>query len=561
MNHSLVDINQYQTKRLSNFCDEYNLSMSSLTIFPIYYDCFIQISPNNIYIAFVKNNNILEIYVKENKKWEEKSHTKLSFDKQKIKGINWSPDSNLILVYGSEINGNNSLIIAKNLNDPNYICEIKIIGNINHASFYPDSVNIVYIKSLINILNIFSMSENNNIDSKSHKGSKKKIKNQYLYLKFDDEKSINYIITNNYTYMILPCYGRKESDRDYPLSNIEPSDYIIILADKKVIRCFIPKTNNLDRIIPLRNKYSFFIVVEKEFYKLPFYIYNLNGDVMFESEFPKTFPKIITNPCFLNNKDHETHFIVVQEPEGKLEILGCDININLSGIHFYYDYNKLYEIIEKNKTCTGDNKNLNIYGDKNKKNNNYNILSKGFFSSNDDSYTYKTDILFLEEKNTNYNKNSENSQNNRNNIIEQNNFIRKNKRNVKLVKVEPFEVDTCYNESDYLLHVEVSPINNYICFLNKKYPKFLFFGYYFQNGVFKIIKFMNNILSFKWSTQQDILLVTLDSPIFYLITKDYYFSYNLENKYNFNNITWAPQGKQVILSNEEENIRLLVILY
>ena len=68
MNHSLVDINQYQTKRLSNFCDEYNLSMSSLTIFPIYYDCFIQISPNNIYIAFVKNNNILEIYVKENKK-------------------------------------------------------------------------------------------------------------------------------------------------------------------------------------------------------------------------------------------------------------------------------------------------------------------------------------------------------------------------------------------------------------------------------------------------------------------------------------------------------------
>ena len=118
MNHSLVDINQYQTKRLSNFCDEYNLSMSSLTIFPIYYDCFIQISPNNIYIAFVKNNNILEIYVKENKKWEEKSHTKLSFDKQKIKGINWSPDSNLILVYGSEINGNNSNYDSKNYQIP-----------------------------------------------------------------------------------------------------------------------------------------------------------------------------------------------------------------------------------------------------------------------------------------------------------------------------------------------------------------------------------------------------------------------------------------------------------
>ena len=71
---------------------------------------------------------------------------------------------------------------------------------------------------------------------------------------------------------------------------------------------------------------------------------------------------------------------------------------------------------------------------------------------------------------------------------------------------------------------------------------------------------MNDVINFKWSTEQDILLVTLDSPFIYLITKDYYLNYNLEENYNFDNIVWSPSGKEVILSNEEKNIRMVAIL-
>jgi hypothetical protein len=34
----------------------------------------------------------------------------------------------------------------------------------------------------------------------------------------------------------------------------------------------------------------------------------------------------------------------------------------------------------------------------------------------------------------------------------------------------------------------------------------------------------------------------------------------LENNNRFNNISWSPLGKEVILSNEEENKRLFVVL-
>ena len=558
MNQSFSDINKPSKETIANFSNEFNLNISALTIFPIFYDCFIQTSPNNIYVAFMKNNNnILEIYKKENNNWIKDGHIKINFDKRIIKGINWSPDSKLILIYGSDINENNSLIIAKNLDDRGYICEIKFLGNINHASFYPDSRNIVYIKSLINILNIFSISDNNNLNTKNNRGNIDKVKYQYLYLKFDDERSINYIKNNNNIFMILPCYGRRLLDKDNKLSTVYPSDYIIILVNKKVFKFFNLKTNDLDRIIPIKNKYSFFITIEKEFYKYPFYIYNLYGEVIFKSIFPKS--KLLTNPCLLCNKYHETNFIVVQEPQGKLEILGCNANINLNEIYFYYNYNKLFDDFEKNRYGSGDIKNANNYGNEIKNNNNYNILSKHYNVVRDENCIDKKDILFLEEKRINNNKNLENQNNGID--IEENNLSKKNKKKIELVKVNPFEVDKCSDESDYLLHVEISPNKNYICFVNKKYPKYLFFGYYYQNGVFKIIKFMNNILCFKWSTQQDILLVTFDSPIFYLISKDYYLSYDLEKNYNFNNISWSPLGKEIILSNEEKNIRLFAVLY
>ena len=72
---------------------------------------------------------------------------------------------------------------------------------------------------------------------------------------------------------------------------------------------------------------------------------------------------------------------------------------------------------------------------------------------------------------------------------------------------------------------------------------------------------MKNVLAFKWSTAQDLLLVTLDSPIFYLISKDNYISYELEKNYKFNNITWSSSGKEVILSNEENGISFVAVLY
>jgi hypothetical protein len=45
-----------------------------------------------------------------------------------------------------------------------------------------------------------------------------------------------------------------------------------------------------------------------------------------------------------------------------------------------------------------------------------------------------------------------------------------------------------------------------------------------------------------------------------LITKDYYLNYNLEENYNLNKIEWSPSGKEVILSNEEQNLRMVAIL-
>ena len=57
----------------------------------------------------------------------------------------------------------------------------------------------------------------------------------------------------------------------------------------------------------------------------------------------------------------------------------------------------------------------------------------------------------------------------------------------------------------------------------------MFFSTYYQIGVFKIIKFCKDITCFKWSTQKDILLVTIDDSIFYIITKDYK---NVEKNFN-----------------------------
>ena len=542
---------------LFNFSNELNLNIASLTASSIYYDSFIQISPDDNYIAFMKNNyNYLEIFRKENNNWVSDKQIKLSsFGKKKIKGINWSYDSSMILIYGTDNNGTNSLIKAINKSVPNWICEIEFKGNINYSSFYPDSKSIVYIKSGINTLNIISLMKHNDLSTKNHKTKKDKLKNEYLFLKFDDERCINYIKNNNNLFMILPCYGRSKCEILNRFVTVPPSDYLIILINKKVFKYFKPKTNDLGRIIPINNKYSFFIVVEKEFYKYPFYIYNLYGEIMFKSEFPNSKPKLVTNPCLLYNPNFNTNFILVQVPEkGKLQILGFENIIKLSNTYYYYDYNKLYD----NSNNDNKSKKIKIFNNNNN-NYSYNILTENYYITNDDNFLDKNNILFLEEKKINNCKNEENSVNGIDNY--EKNFSIKNKKDIQLVEVKPFNVDICYDENDYLLHAEISPIKNYICFINQKYPKYLFFGNYLQSGVFKIIKFMKNVLAFKWSTAQDLLLVTLDSPIFYLISKDNYISYELEKNYKFNNITWSSSGKEVILSNEENGISLVAVLY
>ena len=81
--------------------------------------------------------------------------------------------------------------------------------------------------------------------------------------------------------MIIPCYGKKSLDRnDIIKQGIAPSDYIIILLDQKPFKYFKPRARNLDKIIPFSFAYSSFIiiVVEKDFYNCPFYIYNLYGE-------------------------------------------------------------------------------------------------------------------------------------------------------------------------------------------------------------------------------------------------------------------------------------------
>jgi hypothetical protein len=482
-------------------------------LFPPINNSFIQISPDNKFIAFL-HNNLLEIYTKENLEWKKKVFEQeiLFFEKSKIKGMNWSEDNKMILIYGDNnefnlnkdvkerIKKNKALIKVITLHDTSWKCEIEFNGIINHSCFYPDSTNIVYIKSLLNILNILSLS----------KETYKK-RNIYYYLKFDDERCINYIKNNKNIYMIIPCFGKKSFDRGKEIygSEIKPSDYIIILIDQKPFKCFRPNTKNLDKIIPFNNAYSsFFIVVEKEFYKNPFYIFNLYGESIFKSDFENN--GRLTNPCLLFNKDQKINFIVAQDKGGKLEILGCQNIFNKSEFFFLYDYNKLYEN-EKNKKFSSE-------------------ISK------DKNYLNKNDILFLEEK------------------MDE----RKRQNFRELIKTEPFNVDICFNENDYLLHSEISPNKNFICFINNKYPKYLFFSTYYQIGVFKIIKFCKDITCFKWSTQKDILLVTIDDSIFYIITKDHYLSYNIGENCHFNNIEWSPLGKEVILSNEEK--KLLIIL-
>ena len=551
MSSSEIDLTQTSiNKSVMDFSNKFNVNVSSLTVFPPMSDCFIQISPNNNYIAFVQNYS-LEIFTKENGSWNRTLQHRISFDKKKIKGINWSLDSKMILIYGNS-EDNKSLIKVINLNNLSWTCEIGFKGNINHASFYPDSLNIVYIKSPINILNIFSLLKYNNINSKHYKSSKDKIKYEYLFLKFDDERSINYIENNNNTFMILPIFGRRLSDKNNKFQNIEPSDYIIILVNKKVFKFFAAKTVDLYRIVPLNNRYSFFIVIDKDFYNLPFFIYNLYGEIMFKSEFSKqTIPRRLTNPCLLYNKNKKTNFIVVQAPEGRLEIFGCQNILSRSDICYFYDYSKLTDFIEKNKKS----KSIINFGSKNQ--NSLNISQENINVLENENYVEMNDILFLEEQVININENDNKTNNG---VSNEEINSKKNKRKRKLIKVKPFDVDPCYDENDYLMHSEISPNKNYICFINKKYPKYLYFASYFQSGVFKIIKFMNEVISFKWSTEEDILLVTLDSPFLYLITKDYYLNYNLEENYNFNNIMWSPLGKEVILSSEEKKVSMVAIL-
>ena len=511
------DNEELKLEDISELNNEFNINSTSLILFPPVSNTYIKISPNNKYIAFL-HNNLLEIYTKENFEWKKKvfEQEMIYFEKNRIKGMNWSEDNKMILIFGDnselylnkdikeKVKKNKALIKVIVLNDPSWNCEVEFNGVINHSSFYPDSMSIVYIKSLFNILNILSLSEKT-----------KKKRNVYYFLKFDDERSINYIKNGKNIYMIIPCYGRTSFEREkdnMSIYNIGTSDYILILVDQKPFKCFKPNMENLDRIIPFNNAYSsFFIAVEKEFYKLPFKIFNLHGDSIFKSAFENN--KILTNPCLLYSQDKNINFIVAQARGGKLEILGCQSIFNRSEFFFFYDYNKLYELSEK---------------EKNKKNSSEKYRNKNFMDKND--------ILFLEE------------------IIDE----RKKQNFRKLIKTEPFSVDICSNENDYLLHSEISPDKNYISFINKKYPKYLFFSTYYQSGVFKIIKFYKDINCFKWSTQKDILLVTFDDPIFYIITKDHYLNYNIGENYHFNNIEWSPLGKEVILSNEDK--KLLVIL-
>ena len=87
--------------------------------------------------------------------------------------------------------------------------------------------------------------------------------------------------------------------------------------------------------------------------------------------------------------------------------------------------------------------------------------------------------MFLEEKIINNLKIGNNIKKN-----EGNSFNRKNNEDLKLIKVCPFDIEICDKENDYLLHAEISPKENYICFLNKKYPKYLFFANFHQSDFF-----------------------------------------------------------------------------
>ena len=96
MNTSEIGLTQTSiNKSAMDFSNKFNVNVSSLTVFPPINDCYIQISPNNNYIAFVQNYS-LEIFTKENMIFE--MHYTTIFDWKRI-----VPDIKTIYILPNDI--------------------------------------------------------------------------------------------------------------------------------------------------------------------------------------------------------------------------------------------------------------------------------------------------------------------------------------------------------------------------------------------------------------------------------------------------------------------------
>lgn len=492
-----------------NFGNEFEIG-SSLYSVPLNKNTFINFTPNNDKILFL-NQNTIEIYVKENIKWEKKftRPLRLNVDSSKIKGVDLSKNGNFYLVYYNQ--DEKGYIYVFNLVESSWSCKLEFIGNVGYACFHPDSFHIMYIKTAINTLNIFSLCDEN------------PNKYEFKMLKFTDKRSVNFLEYNNNIYTIVSCYGiinknsqKKNSVQRAALYKVKDlKNYIAIILNKKIYN-FFEINCDVNIIMPLnyKNQSPYFIVIETDKhlnFNTKFIVFNINGDVIFNSENKKD--KIYyLNPMISQN----SNFILAQQQDkDSLEIF--TFNSTFKNENNFYSFN--YKNLVNEKRLKTDN----------------------FYKIDD--------IIFLNEKNDEVNSLIDSKLNDNNNNV---------KKNRKLFIVENGleEFDFSGIKEKCLFHAEISPEEQLIAFYNKNCPKYLFLGRTYQSGVFKIIKFLDDILCFKWNTKKDLLLVLLNTSTFYLISKKSYINFDMGKTHqnrHYNDISWSPSGQEVILSNDSNN--------
>lgn len=532
--------NEEKTHNFFEFSNYHeNIGISNIRVFSLKDESIFKFSPNSNNLAFYHNLRI-EIYSKNNN-WERIVSYNFNRNCGEIKDLNWSLDSKMLLIYFNR-NGEESYEKVINLDDStSWNCEIKITGRISYSCFYPDSKSIILLKDRINILKIYDLTKKNL--------QKKYSVYEYSFLKFVDQRAINFIKYNEKNYLLVPILKFNENNKNKK-NQKKYVDYILVIEEKNNCKYINVQTQDLDKIITINNGLNYFMITEKEYdSKRPFfYLYNILGELLNIIKLNDEFEiKNYINPIVSPSGEF---FIVQNLDKKRQEIIACKTIICETGINF-----DILELTKNKQNITYLEEKILV------------SLQKDSFELNDlssnseSNFPFNFNSLFTLINGEKKNINSEKNYCNKNpKIINYNNNNKNtNKNNInerKLMKVNKINY---YEKSKEICKIEISLKKKCIAFMTKDNSNILFFANFFKsNDIFKVIKFSSNILCFKWNSSYEILLVTLDSPFFYLIDKDYYVSYDLLENYFIDQITWSSSGKEVILTSQKRKINLII---